>query len=55
MEVIVDDFLPLNTKLRPIFLHSKDNGEMWPVLLEKAYAKLHGKHKLFFQENVIGS
>ena len=33
--VVVDDYLP-----------SQGGGEMWPYLLEKAWAKLHGSYSL---------
>jgi len=41
--VVIDDYVPcrIGTK-QPIFAHSKDSSEIWPILVEKAYAKLHG-------------
>lgn len=42
-EVTVDDYFPCRTNGVPIF--SRSNGpEMWVLLIEKAYAKLHGNY-----------
>ena len=40
--VIVDDVLPCNALRQPLFARSSDSCEIWPMLLEKAYAKLFG-------------
>ena len=43
VEVTVDDYFPCFEHGGPIF--SKANGnELWVLLLEKAYAKLHGNY-----------
>jgi hypothetical protein len=41
-EVVVDDLLPCHPDSGlPIFATSMTAGEIWPCLLEKAWAKLH--------------
>ena len=40
--VIVDDWFPSKWG-RPAFSKTK-NGEIWPMLLEKAWAKVHGSY-----------
>jgi len=43
VEVVVDDFLPVDGNSVQVFGRSRGNpGEMWPCLLEKAYAKFKG-------------
>ncbi len=41
VEVVVDDYFPVNAQGKPAFAGSK-NGELWVMLLEKAWAKVHG-------------
>ena len=55
-QVVVDDFIPVGFDDKPIFISSKDVGEVWPCLLEKAYAKLHGNTPIpisLYKLNVI--
>jgi hypothetical protein len=44
--VVVDDYIPfemVHGKPRPAFCRTNDN-ELWAILLEKAFAKLHGNY-----------
>ena len=41
--IIVDDFIPVKKTNKPAFAYSKDQ-ELWVILLEKAWAKLHGSY-----------
>lgn len=43
-EVLIDDFVPCFPNSGPIFSRNNQN-ELWVMLLEKAYAKLHGGYK----------
>jgi hypothetical protein len=43
--VHVDDRIPLNTQKKPKYAHCKSPSETWVMLLEKAYAKLHGSYE----------
>lgn len=42
--MIVDDYIPCYPNGGPIFSRSNGN-ELWVLLLEKAYAKIHGGYK----------
>lgn len=42
-EVIIDDYVPVGETGDPLF--SKSTEALWPVLLEKARAKLHGSYE----------
>lgn len=43
IEVVIDDFIPVGEYGMPAFTQSVGN-EMWVVLMEKAYAKVHGSY-----------
>jgi Ca2+-binding EF-hand superfamily protein len=40
--MIIDDVVPCNALQQPLFARSADPCEIWPMLIEKAYAKLYG-------------
>ena len=41
--VTIDDYIPCHFNGGPVFANNKGN-ELWAVLLEKAYAKIHGTY-----------
>ena len=43
IEVTVDDYFPCSVEGGPLFSRSNGN-ELWVLLLEKAYAKIHGNY-----------
>jgi hypothetical protein len=47
-EVVVDDFIPLDPSGRPAFVQPRGK-EFWPLIVEKAWAKLNGSYA-----NIIG-
>ena len=55
-EVAVDDFVPTKHR-QPQFAHAKEWAkECWPMVIEKAYAKLHGSYvDLLFSRAVFTS
>eukprot|EP00667_Euglena_gracilis_P023452 EG_transcript_26494 len=42
--VTVDDHIPCDLEGMPLFAHCEDAMQPWAMLLEKAYAKLHGSY-----------
>lgn len=45
MQVTVDDMFPCEPNGNPIFTNCVNN-EIWAMILEKAYAKIHGSYFL---------
>ncbi len=45
-EVVVDDYVPCDPKNNhlPCFAYSSQMGEIWAMIIEKAWAKLHGTY-----------
>ena len=44
-EVIVDEYIPCDPDTQlPCFCYSAEMGEIWAMLIEKAWAKLHGSY-----------
>ncbi|KAJ6232421.1 calpain [Anaeramoeba flamelloides] len=43
--IVIDDYLPYNEDDQLVFAKSKDAKEIWPQLIEKAYAKLFGSYE----------
>ena len=41
--ILMDDYLPTRYN-KPSFVHSAEEGEVWPCFIEKAWAKLHGSY-----------
>jgi hypothetical protein len=43
--IVVDDFITVDQNLRPVFYRGRDPNEIWAILLEKCFAKLHGSYQ----------
>jgi calpain-15 len=43
-EVVVDDFLPVDKDGKPVFSKASGGIEIWVMILEKCWAKLHGSY-----------
>ena len=48
--IVVDDLIPLNAGGTPMFSSTRSGSEIWPMVLEKAFAKMAGSY-----ENLRGS
>jgi len=42
--VLIDEWLPVDKFGRLLFAHSTESGQLWPALLEKAFAKCYGSY-----------
>lgn len=45
LEVTVDGDMPTKDGKTPLYAHGRDVGELWPLIIEKAYAKLDGGYQ----------
>lgn len=45
IEVTVDGDMPTRDGKNPLYTHGRDKSELWPMLIEKAYAKLDGGYQ----------
>jgi hypothetical protein len=43
--VVVDDYIPVDKNFRPVFSRGRDPNEIWVMLIEKCFAKLHGSYQ----------
>ena len=43
-EVVVDDYIPVTPQNTPLFAKPAGGHEVWVMILEKAWAKLHGSY-----------
>lgn len=43
--VVVDDYIPVDKNFRPVFSRGRDPNEIWVMLVEKCFAKLHGSYQ----------
>lgn len=42
--IVIDDYIPFSSS-RPLYSKASDNKGLWPVILEKAFAKFHGNYR----------
>ena len=54
LTVVVDDFIPFK-KYSPAYANIADNNGLWPIILEKAFAKLHGTYHAIEESNTISA
>ena len=43
-QVVIDDFFPCSIRGKPVFSRAHGN-ELWVMILEKAWAKVHGSYE----------
>jgi len=52
VNVVVDDQFPFDRSGQPLFCSGSDKNEIWMMLVEKAYAKLHGTYSCLTEGEV---
>ncbi|GMI46662.1 hypothetical protein TrCOL_g1613 [Triparma columacea] len=52
VNAVVDDYLPFNRMGLPLFTQGEDRNEIWAMLVEKAYAKIHGGYESIIEGTV---
>jgi len=45
MEIVVDDFIPVDTRTNKPLFAQKESANIWPIILEKAWAKVNGSYE----------
>ena len=52
-EVVVDDYIPVTPQNTPLFAKPAGGREIWVMILEKAWAKLHGSYGAIVGNNLM--
>ena len=50
--VVIDNLIPCDPLGNPLYAKGEDESQVWPYVMEKAYAKLHGKYELLKQDSI---
>jgi hypothetical protein len=50
--VVVDSNIPCDSLGEPLYATSEDPSQIWPYIIEKAYAKLHGTYEVLGRDSV---
>ena len=52
VNAIIDDQMPFNRMGQPLFVQGADRNEIWAMLVEKAYAKIHGGYERIIEGDI---
>ena len=50
--VVVDNLVPCDSFGNTLYARGEDTSQVWPYVIEKAYAKLHGIYETLKQDSV---
>ena len=50
--IVVDNLIPCDPLGDPLYSKGEDASQAWPYMIEKAYAKLHGKYENLKQDSI---